>query len=145
MPEIVDGNDEALRKKFDLQLSQSDKRVNHLSARLSETYGDRIEVKSERHIWETTGNLCIEYRHRGKPSGIAATDAEWWAHELIDSNERVVMTLMVPTDRLKALCRKLYKSGHYRKGMGDAGQSDFVLVPIRQLAWGLLGETTAHD
>ena len=32
-----------------------------------------IEVKTERDIWQKTGNIAIEIRYRGKPSGISST------------------------------------------------------------------------
>ena len=32
-----------------------------------------IEVKTERDIWKTTGNIAIEIRYRGKLSGISTT------------------------------------------------------------------------
>jgi hypothetical protein len=32
--------------------------------------------------WEQTGNICIEYRQRDQPSGIAATKADVWVHEI---------------------------------------------------------------
>ena len=33
----------------------------------------KIEVKSERDMWQRTGNIAIEYQCYGKPSGIDAT------------------------------------------------------------------------
>lgn len=122
------------RKKFDLQLDQADVRENDLAARLSAKGGKRVELKSERYLWERTGNICIEYRHRGMPSGIAVTEAEWWAHELVDDEERVVMTLMIPVDRLKAVCRDNIRRGMVRRGVGDDGNSDVILVNIAELA-----------
>jgi len=40
-------------------------------------HNGRCEVKTERDIWQTTGNIAIEYRWKGNPSGISTTDADW--------------------------------------------------------------------
>ena len=51
--------------------------------RLSEILlNKKIEVKTERGKWVDTGNLAIEIECRGKPSGLAATEAEYWMHIL---------------------------------------------------------------
>ena len=136
---MVSRPDFADRKKFDLQLEQADIRENDLAARLSANGGKHIEVKSERHLWERTGNICVEYRNRGQLSGIAVTEAEWWAHELVDSDENVVVTLMIPVSRLKQVCRDSIRRGDVRKGVGDDAQSDVALVSISQLVSLLLG------
>ena len=44
-----------------------------------------IEVKTERDIWRTTGNIVIEIGYKGRPSGLSITDAEWWIHVLTSS------------------------------------------------------------
>lgn len=36
----------------------------------------RIELKTETFQWEQTGNIAIEYRRNGLPSGIATTDGD---------------------------------------------------------------------
>ena len=46
-----------------------------------------IEVKTERDIWRTTGNIVIEIGYKGRPSGLSITDAEWWIHVLTSSGE----------------------------------------------------------
>ena len=54
--------------KFDIDLAKG----VQMEETLKEFFeGKRIEVKSERHIWETTGNHFVEYECRGKPSGIS--------------------------------------------------------------------------
>ena len=42
----------------------------------------KIEVKSERDVWQKTGNIAIEYESYGKPSGINATESDYWFHNL---------------------------------------------------------------
>ena len=115
--------------KFDIQLSQSliDQR------RLADIfeYGDisKIELKSETWQWEQTGNICIEYRQNGKPSGIAVTEAGFWVHELKREGETLVY-LMFPIDRLKELAREAYRQGRYHEGGGDGGRFCNILIPL---------------
>jgi len=115
--------------KFDIQLSQSliDQR------RLADIfeYGDisKIELKSETWQWEQTGNICIEYRQNGKPSGIAVTEAGFWVHELKREGKTLVY-LMFPIDRLKELAREAYRQGRYHEGGGDGGRFCNILIPL---------------
>ena len=59
-----------------------------------------IEVKTERDIWQKTGNIAIEIRYRGKPSGISSTDAKWWIHILSNDND-IETALMFKVEKLK--------------------------------------------
>lgn len=132
MVERVNPLDVDLRGKFDLQLGQADVRENDLARRLAASYGSKIELKSERYIWERTGNICIEFERNGQPSGIAITTAEWWAHELVNKDEQVVMTLFLPVKFLKARCRDLWVCGRWVWG-GDGNLSKCFTLPIRTL------------
>ena len=38
----------------------------------------KMEIKTERDIWKTTGNIAIEIRCKGKPSGISTTESSVW-------------------------------------------------------------------
>ena len=33
----------------------------------------KVEVKTERDMWKQTGNIAIEFKYKGKPSGISST------------------------------------------------------------------------
>jgi hypothetical protein len=118
--------------KFDIQLSQSliDQR------RLAEIFieGDihKIELKSESWQWEKTGNICIEYRQNGKPSGIAVTEAGYWVHEL-KRDGKTLCYLMFPIDRLKELARDCHAKGSYHRGGGDGGRFDNILIPLSEI------------
>ena len=46
-----------------------------------------IEVKTERDIWRTTGNIVIEIGYKDRPSGLSITDAKWWIHVLTTHGE----------------------------------------------------------
>ena len=58
------------RKKFDLDLQYGQVREQMVADMLQ---NKKIEVKSERDVWQRTGNIAIEYECYGKPSGINAT------------------------------------------------------------------------
>ena len=63
-----------------------------------------------------TGNICVECHNHGKPSGIAATEADWWVHSLHADNGQVLVRLMFPVDVLRALARKAFGDGKARVG-----------------------------
>ena len=93
----------------------------------------KIEVKAERDIWKTTGNIAIEVRYEGMKSGISTTDADWWMH-LLTCNDDIEMILMIPVDKLKQMTTDMYASGDAKmiKG-GDGDKSQLVLLPIKKL------------
>lgn len=74
-----------------------------------------------------TGNLFIEYRQKGRPSGIAVTTADWWAFEFDDET-----WLIVPTEKLKRLARLAYQQNRRAKG-GDNNLYEGVLLPTEWL------------
>ena len=67
------------RKKFDLDLAYGQLHEDRIADMLQ---NKKIEVKTERDQWSKTGNICIEFQSYGKPSGIKATEADYWFHNL---------------------------------------------------------------
>lgn len=119
--------------KYDLELGQ-----------VGETFisnllrNKTIEVKFDFGT-HRTGNFYIEYESRGKPSGIATTQASFWV--LIAASESgcrlknnlapieqddVLFAVMIATEQLKHLCRTKY----YRIDVpgGDDNTSKGVLI-----------------
>jgi hypothetical protein len=93
----------------------------------------RIEVKTERDIWATTGNIAIEVRCSGKLSGISTTDAKTWIH-LLSINNVIKGGFIFPVKQLKARIKELHDSGEARLVMGgDNDASQMVLLPINKL------------
>ena len=92
-----------------------------------------IEVKTERDIWADTGNMFVEVRSRGKPSGLSITDAKWWIHVFTIDGD-VKFTIMFRVDKLKKAIKYLYSNdlAGMVKG-GDDRTSDGILVPINTL------------
>jgi hypothetical protein len=84
-------------KRFDLDLQYGQVFEQKVADMLQNS---TIEVKTEREKWKSTGNIVIEFESRGKPSGIATTEADYWFHNLA-LGEDIVMTLVFPTKILK--------------------------------------------
>ena len=90
----------------------------------------KIEVKTERGQWASTGNIAIEYEYRGQPSGITTTEAPYWMHILeVDGEE--FCTLLFKTSVLRTLL-KTVKAARRVSG-GDDKQSKLVLLPLSEL------------
>ena len=118
--------------KYDLQLSQGLINERRLADIFTSKNISRIELKSETWQWEQTGNICIEFKHRdGRPSGIAATEADYWVHELKRDGETLVY-LMFPKERLLELARQAYREGRHRRG-GDGGEFEMVIIPLKDI------------
>jgi len=122
-------------KKFDLQLSQALIDERRLADIFTASRIEKVELKSESYLWEKTGNICVEYRSRGAPSGIAATEADYWVHEL-KRDGATLLYFMFPVERLKRLCRDAFRAGRVRSQSGDDGEQDVVLLRIADLIGG---------
>ena len=115
------------RKKFDLDLEYGSIREDRIADMLT---NKKIEVKSERGMWMKTGNICIEYQSYGKPSGIEATEADFWFHNLCMGDD-IFCTLVFDVPKLKKIVKKL----DYLKSVsgGDHNASRMYLVNIQKL------------
>jgi hypothetical protein len=115
------------RKKFDLDLQYGTVREEKVADMLT---NKKIEVKSERDIWQKSGNICIEYESWGKPSGIRATESDYWFHNLCIGDDEYC-TLVFHTDTLRKIVDKLdtFKTG----SGGDNNASRMFLVNLQKL------------
>ena len=115
------------RKKFDIDLAYGKVREDMIKEMLQDK---KIEVKSERDVWKRTGNIAIEYECHGKPSGINATEADYWFHNLC-VGEDIYATLIFKTENLKkildSLERKVSVNG------GDHNASRMYLISLQKL------------
>ena len=91
------------RKKFDIDLEYGKIRESQI---LDMFENAKIEVKSERDIWQRSGNIAIEYECYGKPSGIKATESDYWFHNLC-INDETYATLVFRTDFLRRIIDSL--------------------------------------
>ena len=94
---------------------------------------NKIEVKTERDIWKTTGNIAVELRYNGSPSGISSTDSSIWVH-LLSYNGVIEGGFMFRVDQLRDKIKSLHKSGDLKMVMGgDGNMSQMALLPIDSL------------
>tara|TARA_R110001632_G_scaffold41428_3_gene104060 strand:+ start:1469 stop:1813 length:345 start_codon:yes stop_codon:yes gene_type:complete len=88
--------------------------------------GKKVEVKNDLRALDT-GNVYVEYESRGKASGIATSEAEWYAFKLSDTQIR-----LIKTKHLKELCRGYVNTERDKKG-GDSNTSKGILLPLTKL------------
>ena len=114
-------------KKFDIDLKYGqlrEKKVHDIFI------NKKIEVKTEREWWFKTGNIALEYECNGKPSGINATESDYWIQILAKGNKNHCM-LVFEVKELKKIVKK-YKE-QYTRMVGDRNASKCVILPIRKL------------
>jgi len=93
----------------------------------------KVEVKTERDIWKTTGNIAIEIRCKGIASGLSTTESTAWVH-LLAYKGVIEGGFIFKVDQLKEKIKKLHKSGDIKMVMGgDNNLSQMVLLPIKEL------------
>tara|TARA_X000000950_G_C13882340_1_gene647394 strand:- start:1232 stop:1696 length:465 start_codon:yes stop_codon:yes gene_type:complete len=115
------------RKKFDIDLNYGEVREKQVADMLQ---NKKIEVKSERDMWQRTGNIAVEYESYGKPSGIKATESDYWFHNLCIGNETYA-TLVFRTDVLRSIIDSLDYTKTVRGG--DHNASAMYLLNIQKL------------
>ena len=117
----------ANRKKFDIDLAYGKVREQEVADMLQDK---KIEVKSERGVWYNSGNIAIEYESYGKPSGIAATESDYWFHNLC-LGDTTFATLVFKTDVLRNIINQL---DHIRSvSGGDGYKSKMYLLNLEKL------------
>ena len=114
-------------KKFDIDLKYGQLREKQVHDIFS---NKKIEVKTERDWWYKTGNIALEYECNGKPSGINATESDYWIQILAKGNKNHCM-LVFEVKELKKIVKK-YKE-QYTRMVGDGNRSKCVILPIRKL------------
>ena len=115
------------QKKFDLDLKYGEIREDKIRDMLE---NKKIEVKSERGRWMETGNICIEYESWSKPSGIRATESDYWFHNLC-VGDKEFCTIVFDTSMLKLIVNQLdtFKT----VSGGDHNASRMYLVNLQKL------------
>lgn len=111
--------------KYDLQIGQLGEQKLHDILSLK-----TIEVKRDSWIYKS-GNIAIEYESRNKPSGIATSQAEYWAI-IFSGDYKDEVILLIKQERLKQICRHYYLKGN-TKPMGDNNTSKAILIPITEI------------
>ena len=116
--------------KYDIDLKFGEKNEDSLEKILR--FG-KIEVKTERDIWKTTGNIAIEIRYKGEPSGLSTTDSSVWIH-LLCYKGTIEGGFIFSVPKLKEIIKSLLrdKIAHLKMG-GDDNKSQLVLIPIKKI------------
>lgn len=120
--------------KYDLKLGQQGETI--IAKLLNDS---TIEVKTD-FIATRTGNLYIEFMSRGKPSGIATTQAKYWIYIILKQNtprnefeqEDIETILFFKMEDLKKKCKDWLKFNEPRAG-GDSNTSLGCLISIKEL------------
>ena len=113
-------------KRFDLDLAYG----QVFEKKVADILGNsKIEVKTEKDKWKTTGNIVIEYESRGKPSGIITTEADFWIHNLA-FGDSIVFSLILPVTTLRR-----YIAQHNPRSVrgGDDMTSKLYLIKLTDL------------
>ena len=115
------------RKKFDIDLIYGKVREKQVAEMLQDK---KIEVKSERNVWQKTGNIAIEFESYGKASGINSTESDYWWHNLCIDDD-TFCTLVFNTKSLKKIIDNL----DYKKIVngGDHNASRMYLLNLQKL------------
>ena len=93
----------------------------------------KVEVKTERDIWKTTGNIAVEIRCNGKLSGLSVTEAQTWIH-LLSYKGKIEGGFIIDTGYLKDRIGELHRDNELKIVMGgDNNMSQMALVPINKL------------
>ena len=116
-----------INKKFDLDLKYGQVREKQVSDIFA---NKKIEIKTERDWWHKTGNIALEYECNGQPSGIDATESDYWIQILAKGNKNHCM-LVFEVSQLKKIVEK-YKE-QYTRMVGDGNRSKCVILPIKKL------------
>ena len=118
-------------KEFDLDLEFG--RLGEQFVEDMQVGNKKIEVKTERDIWKTTGNIAIEIRYKGNPSGLSTTDSTVWIH-LLCYNGTIEGGFIFSVPKLKETIKSLLNDKIARLVMGgDDNMSQLVLIPIKEL------------
>jgi hypothetical protein len=115
------------RKKFDVDLEFGQQWEKHIDELFSGA--KTAEIKTERDKWATTGNICIEVESYGKPSGLAATEADLWVHNLVKDGE-LCCSLVFNVEKLRKIIQEMKP---YTVMGGDNRASKLCLVNIVKL------------
>ena len=122
---------EEVQQKFDHDLEFG--RLGEDFVKAFQNKNTKTEVKTERDIWKTTGNIAIEIRCRGRLSGLSVTEAETWIH-LLSYNNVIEGGFILKTALIKAKIKKLHNEGNLKLIMGgDDNMSQMALLPIKEL------------
>lgn len=86
--------------------------------------GKKYEVKADR-LTHKTGNIVIEFQCNGSPSGITATEADFWVYFVLESPQEYLYYYVIPVEFIKKMI--LDKKFHRCLSGGDGQRSHMYL------------------
>jgi hypothetical protein len=106
--------------KYDLKVGQAKEEE------LGEIFNSKtVEVKYDLQALRT-GNVYVEYQSRGRSSGLATTEADYYCFAFGETYH------IIGTEALKVKCREYFGTSRDREG-GDSNTSKGILLPIKEL------------
>ena len=116
--------------RYDLHLGKSYE--SEIMKILTSENDIKIEVKRDGFV-STTQNLAIEYKCRGKFSGLSTSEADWYAFFLGGDEYKDEVIVLIKTDRLKKIVKKVYTKNKKKIMGGDDNLSEMILIDVYQL------------
>jgi hypothetical protein len=116
---------------FDLDLKFGEFHEQLLFQALSKTGNVTVEVKTDR-LAVKTGNLAVEFRYRGRPSGIQTTKSDEYFFVIVEQDGSIRYRLNIPTAKLKKIAYRRYLNGLTTTG-GQYNATEMILIPIIDL------------
>jgi len=123
--------------RFDFDVRRGKVGENYVGTILESIASDSIEVKTD-YGANRTGNLYVEFEQETQkgdwvPSGIAASEAEYWAFAFKDG------VIFIKLDRLKEICRTFYQQDPernvgYRPRNENSNATRGIKLPVKYLA-----------
>lgn len=87
------------------------------------------EIKSDKY--PKTGNMVIEIRDAGKPSGISKTEADVFIYNYTNISDKFIYLFFIDVKDLKSLVRDNFDKLKVVHG-GDNNESEIVLIPMKK-------------
>jgi hypothetical protein len=116
---------------FDLDLKFGEFHEQLLFQALSKTGNVTVEVKTDR-LAAKTGNLAVEFRYRGRPSGIQTTKSDEYFFVIVEQDGSIRYRLNIPTAKLKKIAYRRFMNGLTTTG-GQYNATEMILIPIIDL------------
>ena len=120
--------------RFDFDVRRGKVGEDYVGTILEAIASGSIEVKTD-YGTNRTGNLYVEFEQEGRdgawrPSGIATSEAEYWAFAFSDG------AIFVRSETLREICREWWRKGEvgFRPGNENSNASRGVKLPVRELA-----------
>ena len=123
--------------RFDFDVRRGQVGEEYVGTILEAIASGSIEVKTD-YGANRTGNLYVEYEQETRagdwrPSGIATSEAEYWAFAFMDG------AIFIKLEELKSICRDVYKQDPdrnvgYRPGNENSNASRGIKLPVSLLA-----------